>query len=132
MYYRVGHINGKDVDCRSKSEDYEINKDVIMHDMHNSEVFAKEEKLALTKVVKLLKEANTTVFTICFTCKVDDKEVQDKLRKISEKDFKNSKGLAKEIFVGREKILVARLSKSENHLGRSLVLNLEIGGKAYA
>jgi hypothetical protein len=59
-----------------------------MHDMHNSAVFAKEEKLALTKIVKLLREANTAVFTICFTCKVDEKEVQEKLKKISEKDFK--------------------------------------------
>ena len=132
MYYKVGDINGNDVDCTSKGEEYEISKDVIMYDMHNSDVFAKEEKLALTKVVKILREANTTVFTICFTCKVDEKEVQEKLKKISENDFKDAKNLAKEIFVGREKTIVARLSKSENHLGRSLVLDLAAGGKVYA
>ena len=49
-----------------------------MHGMHNSTVYAKEEKLALTKVVKLLREANTTVLTICFTCKVAKKEVQER------------------------------------------------------
>ena len=78
MYYKVGDINGNDVDCTSKGEEYEISKDVIMYDMHNSDVFAKEEKLALTKVVKLLREANTTVLTICFTCKVAKKEVQER------------------------------------------------------
>ena len=132
MYYKVGDIIGENVDCTSKGEEYEISKDVIMHDMHNSAVFAKEEKLALTKVVKLLREANTTVFTICFTCKVDEKEVQEKLKKISEKDFKDAKSLAKQIFIGREKTSVARLSKSENHLGRSLVLDLASGGRIYA
>ena len=68
-------MHGENVDCTSKGQEYEISKDVIMYDMHSSSVFDKEEKLALTKVVKLLREANTTVFTICFTCKVDDKEV---------------------------------------------------------
>jgi hypothetical protein len=109
-----------------------VSRDVLEHEMYNSKVFGKEEKLALTKVVKLLREANTTVFTICFTCKVDDKEVQEKLKKVSEKDFKDAKNLAKEIFVGREKTIVARLSKSENHLGRSLVLDLAAGGRVYA
>ena len=109
-----------------------VSRDVLEHEMYNSKVFGKEEKLALTKVVKLLREANTTVFTICFTCKVDEKEVQEKLKKVSEKDFKDAKNLAKEIFVGREKTIVARLSKSENHLGRSLVLDLAAGGRVYA
>ena len=109
-----------------------VSRDVLEHEMYNSKVFGKKEKLALTKVVKLLREANTTVFTICFTCKVDEKEVQEKLKKVSEKDFKDAKNLAKEIFVGREKTIVARLSKSENHLGRSLVLDLAAGGRVYA
>ena len=109
-----------------------ISKDVLEHEMYNSKVFGKEEKLALTKVVKLLRDANTTVFSICFTCKVDEKEVQEKLKKVSEKDFKDVKNLAKQIFVGREKTIVARLSKSENHLGRSLVLDLAAGGRVYA
>jgi len=47
--------------------------------MHNAGVFAKEEKLALTKVVKILKEAKSTAFTISFNCKIDEKAVQEKL-----------------------------------------------------
>jgi hypothetical protein len=46
------------------------------------------------------------------------------LKTITEKDFKNVKALAKELLVGRESALVGRLSKSENHLGRSLIVGV--------
>lgn len=89
--------------------------------MHNAAVFAKEEKLALTKIVKLLKEAHSTAFTVCFTCKVDEKAVQEKLQKLSEKEFKDTKNLAKELLLGRESTVTGRLSNTEGKLGRSLV-----------
>ena len=93
-------------------------------DCHNSEVFAKTEKLPLTKIVKILREANTTVFTINFNCKVESKEAEEKLKRTSTSKFKNVKELAKEVFEGKEKTIVGRLSKSENNLGRSLVVVL--------
>ena len=99
--------------------------------MYNSEAYEREEKQSLTNVVKILRDANTTVFTINFNCKVDEKEVHKKLKSISEKDFKDTNKLAKEIFLGKEKTIVGRLSKSENHLGRSLVLDL-VRGNSYA
>jgi hypothetical protein len=34
--------------------------------MQNASVFAKEEKLALTKVAKILEDAHTACFTVCF------------------------------------------------------------------
>jgi ribosome-interacting GTPase 1 len=52
-----------------------MSKYLLEYEMHNASVYASEEKLALTKVVKVLKEAYSTVFTICFTCKVDEKAV---------------------------------------------------------
>jgi hypothetical protein len=79
-----------------------ISKDILEHEMHNASVFAKEEKLALTKVVKVLKEAHSTAFTVCFTCKVDEKAVSEKLVSLSEKEFKDAKNLAKELLIGRE------------------------------
>lgn len=92
--------------------------------MHNAAVFAKEEKLALTKVVKILKEAKSTVFTVCFTCKIDEKQIQEKLSSISEKDFKDAKKLAKELLTGKESTVVGRLTKTEGKLGRSLVVGI--------
>lgn len=93
--------------------------------MYNASVFEKEEKLPLTKVVKILKEANSAALTINFNCKVDEKAVKEKLEHISEKDFKDSKKLAAELLKGKETTMIGRLSKSEGKLGRSLMVGLD-------
>lgn len=91
--------------------------------MHNASVYEKEEKIALTKLVKILKEAHSTVFQVCFTCKTDEKQVQEKLAALSEKEFKDVKTLSKELLLGRESVLTGRLSLSPEGkvLGRSLI-----------
>ena len=50
--------------------------------------------------------------------------MQEKLQSVSEKDFKDSKTLAKELLTGKESTVVGRLTKTEGKLGRSLVLGL--------
>ena len=92
--------------------------------MYNANVYAKEEKMALTKVVKELKEAHSVAFTICFNTKVDEKAVQERLSSLTEKEFKDAKSLAKELLTGSEKTVTGRLTKTEGKLGRSLVLGL--------
>jgi|APCry1669189241_1035207.scaffolds.fasta_scaffold37420_2 hypothetical protein len=57
--------------------------------MYNASVFAKEEKLALTKVAKILAEAHTTCFTVCFQAKVDEKTVKDKLQNLTAADLQD-------------------------------------------
>ena len=93
--------------------------------MHNASVYAKEEKLALTKVVKILKEANSTAFTVNFNCKIDEKAVQEKLAATSAQDIKDAKAYAKQLLLGRESTIIGRLVKTEGKLGRSLVVGLE-------
>jgi hypothetical protein len=66
---------GNKVKTMCDNKEVVVSKDILEQEMHNAAVYAKEEKLALTKVVKILKEAKSTAFTICFTCKVDDKAV---------------------------------------------------------
>ena len=68
---------------------------------------------------------------MCFTTKVNEKDVQEKLSTVKVKDLKNgaaAKALAKEILVGRESTLIGRLSRSEGKLGRSLVIDLPTQG----
>jgi len=93
--------------------------------MHNANVFEKEEKLPLTKVVKMLKGAHSTAFTVCFTCKVDEKQVSEKLSALSEIEYADKKTVAKNVLVGKESTVVGRLSSTEGKLGRSLVHGLE-------
>lgn len=92
--------------------------------MYNAAVYAKEEKLALTNVVKILKEANSVAFTINYNLKVDDKAIKDRLSTITENEYKDFKKLSKELLLGQEKTFVGRLTKTEGKLGRSLILSI--------
>ncbi len=71
-----------------------VDKRIVEEEMHCANIYGSEEKLPLTKVVKVLKEAHSTAFTICFNTKVDEKAVQQRLESLKESDFKDKKALA--------------------------------------
>ena len=99
--------------------------------MHNANVFATEEKLPLTQVATKLIDANNTAFSVCFTTKVDEKAVQEKLAKLKVGQLKNDKvvkELARDLLLGKESNIVGRLSKAEGKMGRSLVIDLPTQG----
>ena len=76
-----------------------------------------------------MAEAKSTCFTVCFTTKVDEKMVQEKLSGIKSKlTSEKAKELAKDILVGKETVLTGRLSRAEGKLGRSLVIDLPTQG----
>ena len=76
-----------------------------------------------------MAEANSKCFTVCFTTKVDEKMVQEKLSGIKAKlTAAKAKELAKEILVGKETVVTGRLSRAEGKLGRSLVIDLPTQG----
>ena len=76
-----------------------------------------------------MAEANSKCFTVCFTTKVDDKMVQEKLKGIKSKlSADKARNLAKEILIGKETQLTGRLSRAEGKLGRSLVIDLPTAG----
>jgi len=52
-----------------------ISKQIVEEEMFSANLYEKEEKLPLTKVVKILKEAHSTVLTICFHTKIDEKAI---------------------------------------------------------
>ena len=99
--------------------------------MQNASVFAKEEKLALTKVAKILEDAHTACFTVCFQAKVDEKTVKEKLQSLTAADLSDKTKvteIAKELMNGKETVIVARLSNSMGKLGRSLIVDLPTSG----
>jgi organic hydroperoxide reductase OsmC/OhrA len=57
--------------------------------MQNASVFAKEEKISMTKVAQMLESAHTACFTVCFTAKVDDKVVKEKITATSYVDIQD-------------------------------------------
>ncbi len=96
--------------------------------MYSADIYSKEEKLPMTKVSKLLEEANSTCFQVTFTTKVDDKAVRDRLAKANAAELKNPKAIAKELLLGKESTVTGRLSKADGSLGRSLVIDLPTQG----
>lgn len=123
-YFTVKAINGDKITTLNNNKEIEISRDILEHDMHNASVFEKQEKLCLTKVVDVLKEANSAAFTICFNTKVDEKAVKERLSTLTQQKLKDPKALAKELLTGPEKTFVGRLTKQEAKLGRSLMIVL--------
>ena len=71
--------------CKSQGKSIEISRDILEYEMHNSSVFSEEQKIPLTQVATQMAEANSKCFTVCFTTKVDEKMVQEKLKGIKAK-----------------------------------------------
>ena len=124
-YFTIKSIDGDQITTNCNGHEVVVSRDILEYEMHNASIYAKEEKLPLTKVVKILKEARSTAFTVNFNCKIDEKVVQEKLLSATAQQLKDGKALAKEVLTGRESTVVGRLSKTEGHLGRSLVVGLE-------
>jgi hypothetical protein len=127
-YFKVKKIVGQHVETTCSGKAITVSKDIMEHEMHNASVFAKEEKLSLIDAVKLLKESNSTVISINFNCKLDDKILKEKFDTLSKDDLVDRKKLAAELMKGREVTAVGRLSKQEGKLGRSLMVVFEGSG----
>ena len=80
-YYKTIDIKGDQVITRCQETDIAVSKDILEYEMYNASVYATEEKITLTQMAELLEEAKTTCFTVCFTSKVDEAVVRDRLAK---------------------------------------------------
>lgn len=128
-YFQAKEDKGDQVLCKSEGMMIDISKDIMEYEMHNSAVFAEEQKSSLTKVATALADANNKCFTVCFTTKVDEKNVAEKLKDVKGKlSAAQASQLAKDLLVGKESTYSARLSKAEGKLGRSLVVDLPSQG----
>ena len=56
-----------------------VSRDILECQMNNASVFATEEKVTMTRAAEILQDVHTACFTICFTVKVDEKVVQERL-----------------------------------------------------
>lgn len=115
----------------TKCDDKEIlvSRDILEYEMNNANVFASEEKVPLTKIAQILEsEVHSTCFTVCFNCKVDEKEVKSKLASLKKEELSDAKKLAKEILSGKETTLVGHIAKSDSKMGRTLMIELNQHG----
>ena len=76
MYLDVKGTDGGEVLAESNDQMIAVDNKIVEEEMHCADLYATEERLPLTKVVKVMKEAHSSAFTICFNTKVDEKAVQ--------------------------------------------------------
>ena len=128
QYMQVVAVKGSDVTLKNeRGQTLVIDKQVLLNDSYSADHFEKEVSCTMTQLAEILKTAKDTVFQVEFEKKLDDKMIFEELSKLDASDFKNASKMAelsKSIIVGQAVSLVCHLVKSENHLGRSLVIDL--------
>ena len=65
-YFKATSISGENVVTKCQAQEITISRSILETQMQNAGVFAKEEKLALTKVAQILEDAHSNCFTVCF------------------------------------------------------------------
>jgi hypothetical protein len=82
----------------------------------------------MTELSEVLQSAQDTIFKVAFKRKVDEKDILEKLSQVKASGIKIAatlQALAKSLTEGQDVEMVAHLVKSEQHMGRSLVIDLE-------
>ena len=94
--------------------------------MFSATIYAQEEKITRTNMVELLMNAKECVFTVQFRTKVTPQDIEEVLSTItSDKQLQaESKALSKQMVEGKLTTITGFLSKSEEKLGRSTVIDL--------
>lgn len=97
-------------------------RDILETEMHSGLAFEKEEKVSRSELVEKMIGAGETAFTIQFNKKVDAQHINRVLAAAgAEPDLKQ---ISKDIIIGQEVSMTCYFSKTENQLGRSLVMDL--------
>ena len=129
QYMKVLQISGSTIKLENQDgRIVEIDKEVLLCDSYSADHFEKEVTCNMTELSEILKGAKDTIFKVEFKKKVDEKSILEKLTHVSKATLKKEeaiKTLAKEIIEGEQVTLIGHLVESEQHMGRSLIIDLE-------
>ena len=98
-----------------------------MKEMTSGSHFAKEVAMNMTELVELLETVSDTVFTVKFHKQSTEEAAQEYLESAKFGDLKDKaklSSLVKHLVEGELCTLTCHIVKSENSLGRSLVIDL--------
>jgi len=129
QYYKyVKLLPGKnrDRDCieyNAHMEAIEVPEEQLL-DCWSGHMYDSEEKITRTEMVDKLVNAKECVFTVTFRKLKKDEDIAQRLRGIKDKKELQDKNLAKELIEGKLHTITGHLLKSENALGRSMVIDL--------
>ena len=132
-YYKIKEIVDKDTvmvcNCQEPSKVLSMSRDILLKEMYSAQIHEKTEKISRSNLVELMMNAKETVMTIEFRRKVQEDWIRSQLKsKITKQsDLENAKftsTLAKELVSGESMSMTCFITKSENKLGRSCVIDL--------
>lgn len=128
QYMKVINIYGDAVFlANSDGKTLGIEKKVLQYDAFSANHFEKEVTCNMTELSEILQSARDTIFTVEFKKQADATLISSRLagKTASEvKDLAMTKDFAKGIVEGESCVLTGHLVKSEQHMGRSLVIDL--------
>lgn len=128
QYMKVTDISFNNIKLvNERGEQVLIDRSVLINDSYSADHVEKEVNCTMTELSEILKGAKDTIFQVVFNKQVDDKLILEKLGNIKASDIKNATKLSqisKDLIQGTETTLTAHLVKSEQHMGRSLVIDL--------
>ena len=125
-YYKVREITDKEsvkvAETRDSQTDITMARDILETEMNSGLAFEKEEKVSRTDLVEKLIGAGESAFTIHFNKKVDAEHIKNVLSSAgAEPDLAQ---ISKDVITGQEVQMTCHFTKTENQLGRSLVMDL--------
>jgi len=124
-YYSLTSIvdkNNVQVKETRNSSDLQMATDILNTEMNSGLVYDKEEKTTRADVIDKIKFAGECVMTVNFNKKVDHEHIKSVVDSSPKKT--DLKKLSKEIITGKEVEMTCYMLKTENNLGRSLVMDL--------
>lgn len=122
----IGDENQRKVVVENNLGDkWTIGKNIVEREMYSSSQFSRIEKKTMTELANLMSNVKDSVFTVCFTRKLNSDHIETILNE--NKDLDNKK-LSKLLLKGKDRVLVGRMDTGDTVLGRSRVVDLENGG----
>jgi hypothetical protein len=131
QYYKVVSKNDEQVTIlNERGFDMFITKAVVEEGAYSANQHTRVEKVSRTRLVELLESAGDTIFTVHFTKQPNETAMRNKLQKVKLEDFSKKnfyRQLAKDLSTGEERTLIGYLMRCEPKMGRSQVIDMEIG-----
>lgn len=127
-YLKVENIEGNKITVHNHlGGKWFISKDILERDMWSADHYEQEVKCSMTDLSEIIEQCSDTVFSVRFRKKIDAKDIEAQLAKVNKNLISKAeevKKLAKNFLEGEEVTITGHLIESENHLGRSLVIDL--------
>jgi endo-alpha-1,4-polygalactosaminidase (GH114 family) len=140
QYYKIIQINPQKITVvNERGFEFDIDRDIVEEGLYSASQYQIEKAITRTEICEILERAGSHVFTVNFNRQVQEQELQEKLletikqeaeKLANDRDIEKAiKKLSKEALKGKERTLVGYLLQTEQKMGRSLVIDLQVAAE---